>query len=424
MKRILFLISLLLIGCSKDELIVNPIEDDISFENVKIPQIIYNTSLQNHEWNSGFYSPESQSTPYWVASAFTYLDYDSDGDMDIFVRSDDADMGKLSVWINENNSWNEINVVHDQPYRMYRKISTADLDNDGDLDIVGFVAEDSYDGNQNQSMGGIDVYLNKEGIFYLTEEVFPYGLAFRGESYHYFFHGGALGDINNDGYVDIVAGQGGKTFLNNGDGTFKDDWFSLIELSNTGRPEGDWYSMEIVDINQDGFNDVLVGWARNKDFWPQSQGNQDRLNMFGESKQIFFGKPTYPYIDQNPVTLYTEYNPYGNDDNWIEESLSATLDFSVVDFDDDGDLDIFTVSHSYGSMAAIEYFENNNGNFVVNNSIFKNNSNIMPDGSSNWIKVYDIDNNGSKEILLEATNWYGFNSWEKDSSGKYIKTKK
>lgn len=434
MKRIFLISSLLFVGCTIEEELpisdlsnnTNNIESAELSTNSFTKQKIYQTSLQNHEWNSGFYSAELKPAPYWVASAYTYFDYDSDGDMDVFNRADTHayEPGKLSVWLDNNGRWEEIDVVRDQVYRGYRKMTTADLDNDGDLDMVGFTAEDAYYGNDNQSMGGIDVYLNDKGIFYLNEEVFPYSLTFRGEQYHYFFHGGALADINNDGFVDIIGGQGGKTFLNNGDGTFKDNWFSLVDLSNTGRPEGDWFSMEIIDLNKDGFNDVLVGWARNKDFWPQAQGNKDRLNMFGESKQIFFGKAEYPYVEQTPYTLYTEYNPFGKDDNWIDESLSATLDFAVVDFDNDGDLDIFTVSHSYATMAAIEYFENNNGEFVVKNSIFKNKSNIMPDGSANWIKVYDIDNDGNKEILLEATNWYGFNMWKKDSSGKYYRTLK
>lgn len=432
MKRILFIASLLMIGCSvEDEFPVEElnqtspiIENTLVTSFVK--QKIYQTSLQNHEWNSGFYSAELTPPPYWVASAFTYFDYDSDGDMDVFHRADtDAYApGKLSVWLNNNGKWEEIDVVRDQVYRGYRKISTADLDNDGDLDMVGFIAEDNYPGNGNVTMGGIDVYMNDDGIFHLNQEVFPYGPAFKGERYHYFFHSGALADMNNDGFIDIVAGQGGKTFLNKGDGKFNTEWFSLVDFSDTKRVEGDWYSMEIIDLNKDGYNDVLVGWAMDRNHWIQSPGNIDRLNMFGESKQIFFGKREYPYVEQIPHTLYTEYNPFGNSNNWADEALSATLDFSVNDLDDDGDLDIMVVSHSYGSMAAIEYFENKNGSYVVNNSIFKNNSNIMPDGSSNWIKIYDIDGDGKKEILLEATNWYGFNIWEVDSNGKYYRTLK
>ena len=82
MKKYLFLLLIIISSCSKEEL-----DDYIEPPNPNpIPQTIYSTSIQNHEWNDGWYSRDRESYPVEFFSAFEYFDYDLDGDLDIFCR--------------------------------------------------------------------------------------------------------------------------------------------------------------------------------------------------------------------------------------------------------------------------------------------------------------------------------------------------
>ena len=80
------------------------------------------------------------------------------------------------------------------------------------------------------------------------------------------------------------------------------------------------------------------------------------------------------------------------------------IDLSISDFDNDGDYDIFTNSYSESGGVnghLINYYENNNNTFEFKN-IFKEEQQFYNGCSSGFMKVFDIDNDGNKEILLES----------------------
>ena len=72
-------------SCNKDELGEIVIDDNNNLKPVKL----YDTSIQNHEWNSGWFDNLTMSTKHGGTSffhrGFTYFDYEGDGDMDVFV---------------------------------------------------------------------------------------------------------------------------------------------------------------------------------------------------------------------------------------------------------------------------------------------------------------------------------------------------
>ena len=426
-RRLIFLLLILISSCTKDD-------DDFVIEPEppkEVPQTIYPTALQNHEWNNGWYSRERETYPVEFFSAFEYFDYDLDGDLDIFCRvafypgqgdSDAANTNNdIRILINNNNTWTlaDRDIVDFQPKRAYRKISSVDIDNDGDLDMIGFNAEDPAEYNQNRIMGGLDLFRFEDGKFY-HEEIHPYQ-----EGHIHYFHSGTAGDINNDGWVDIVAGDG-YVWLNKGDGSFEETPFKI-----TGVGVGGFYSAEMIDVNNDGYNDLLVGTSHD-DYWYFEMGGTEE--MYGRTQFVYFGKPEYPYFDMDtPYILPTNYNFYGTSE-LIAKGLSSTMDFAVIDFDKDGLLDIFTLSHSalqepYGNgsdaqLNVLEYYENNGDNTFTNKSddIFLDKGNELSDSKTNWWKVWDVDGDGNLEIILEVEE-YEFTHFRKDNQGKYFRTK-
>lgn len=171
--------------------------------------------------------------------------------------------------------------------------------------------------------------------------------------YLYYYNGGgvSLGDINNDGLVDVyfTSNQGkNKLYLNKGKNKFED-----ITTKAGVESQSDWNSGTVMaDVNGDGFLDIYVCAVVG-------------INGFEGHNELF--------INNKDNTFTESAAGYGLDlDNY---SSSAAF----FDFDLDGDLDMYLLNHavhselSYGN-ASIRYkrnyecgdklFRNDNGKFV------------------------------------------------------------
>jgi hypothetical protein len=143
--------------------------------------------------------------------------------------------------------------------------------------------------------------------------------------YMYFYNGAGIGagDFNNDGLIDLffASNQGqNKLYLNTGNMHFKDVTADAQIPNDNGWSTG----VSVVDINNDGLLDIYV--CRVGNYGPLKSHNQF-LICTG--------------IDKNGVPHYTD------------KSKEMGLDFSgfstqavFLDYDQDGDLDMFLLNHS------------------------------------------------------------------------------
>jgi hypothetical protein len=151
----------------------------------------------------------------------------------------------------------KIDFVHDPAidgkYYMPESIGSGgaflDYDNDGDLDI--YLLNGAIHDQKNKHKAPIKNHLYRQetnGTF--TDVTDISGLGDPG-----YGMGVAVGDINNDGYVDVYISNDGPDALyrNNGDGTFTD----ITVESGIDNP--DWgVSVTFLDYNLDSFLDVSV----------------------------------------------------------------------------------------------------------------------------------------------------------------------
>ncbi len=156
-------------------------------------------------------------------------------------------------------------------------------------------------------------------------------------TYEYTYNGAgvAAGDLNNDGLADLYFSGNlvpNKLYLNKGDWKFED----ITGSSNTGGRE-DWKTgVTMADINGDGWLDIYVCYSGNapgegynlpvvKDYKPRS--NQ----LFINNGCTPGGKPTFTDVAET-------------------SGLDARGTFSTqayfLDFDLDGDLDMFLLNHA------------------------------------------------------------------------------
>ena len=166
----------------------------------------------------------------------------------------------------------------------------------------------------------------------LFENTLSYTEAFNPYTYRNFYNGGgvALGDINNDGLVDIYfTGNlvSNALYLNKGNFQFED-----ITKKAGVACEGVWSSgATFVDINQDGLLDIYVS----KSGMP---GGENRHNEL--------------FINQGDNTFKEASKSYGLD------ITGLSVQAAFFDYDRDGDLDCYLLNNSMRPVGAYDLIEN------------------------------------------------------------------
>lgn len=217
--------------------------------------------------------------------------------------------------------------------------------------------------------------------------------AFNMFKYMYFYNGAGCGagDFNNDGKIDLffASNQGqNKMYLNEGDLHFK-DITAAAKIPN----DGGWSTgVSIVDINNDGLNDIYVC----------------RVGQF----EILKGKNQLLIcngIDKNGIPSYTDKAAeYGL--NFSGFSTQAAF----FDYDLDGDLDMFLLNHSvhqngtfaerknfigtYHPLSGDRIFRNDGNRFIDVTHVSQINSSAI--GYGLGICVADINSDGYPDIYI------------------------
>ena len=119
---------------------------------------------------------------------------------------------------------------------------TADLDNDGDLDV--FAPND-----QSQGDGARNWLLINDGAGGFTDSAAAAGVEVNPPGDSYVPRGGQAADFDENGYVDLLFGS--RLLLNNGDGTFSDG--SAAANVPVLADEG----LKLVDVDLDGDLDLI-----------------------------------------------------------------------------------------------------------------------------------------------------------------------
>ncbi|MFL9460920.1 MULTISPECIES: LamG-like jellyroll fold domain-containing protein [Scytonema] len=175
-----------------------------------------------------------------------FADVDNDGDLDVVIGDDE---GTISYLQNNNGNYSEKS-GSDNPFSgidvgSYASPAFADIDTDGDLDA--FIGKD---------VGGIFYYQNNNGTFSFNDGgINGYNAVASNAS-------PTFADINNDGYLDLIVGSGDGTisyFQNDGDGTFtqqtgSNNPFNGIDVGTNAAPT-------IGDLDSDGYLDLAIGAA-------------------------------------------------------------------------------------------------------------------------------------------------------------------
>ena len=150
--------------------------------------------------------------------------------------------------------------------------------------------------------------------------------------YRNFYNGGgvALGDINNDGLVDLYLTSNqnkNKLYLNKGNFNFED----ITGQANVGGTKAWSTGVTMVDINSDGLLDIYVC---------------NSGDIKGDNKQNEL------FINNGDLTFTELASNYNLDDKGYSTHAS------FFDYDKDGDLDVYILNNSYQAIGSFNLTKN------------------------------------------------------------------
>ncbi len=330
------------------------------------------------------------------AAAARAADIDNDGDYDIVGAGKTA--GSISWYENDGEeNFTERVVTNNFPW--VNSIDVIDVDDDGDIDVVATSGD-----------GSIIVWFENEGENDFDFERHELAVEFGGAYYV-----DAI-DLDEDGDVDVVAAALTEDrvswFENDGNLTWTE---RVIHAGADGAA-----NVKVVDFDEDGDLDVVAAIRYAHDIvWCENDGNESFTvhtveNEFGECVFIEVANVdgvngldiVASSLSLNEIAWYENDGGFNFSKNTITDAEVMPWAVRAVDMDLDGDIDILTSSLN---TSDITYWENDGGENFTEHDI--------EDEFQGGIDVYpfDIDEDGDFDVIGCAVVDDKITLWENQS---------
>ncbi|MHC5110665.1 MAG: FG-GAP repeat domain-containing protein [Planctomycetota bacterium] len=320
--------------------------------------------------------PQPNPTDY--TNQLTIGDIDGDDDLDIIWANGGGFSSQqapeiIRVYVNNGDGtfFDNSENSHGNTTGWLRGVELGDIDNDGDLDLIG--AQDFNRLPKLMLNNGTGRFESQEGVR-LPQITLASSRA-------------QFGDIDNDGDLDIFITSGTTTrfscgqyrvYINDGEGFFTDETSTHFPTGNVCN------NMDCIfgDIDNDFDIDIKTASTGN---------NNSRL--------------------------------YKNDGNGVFTQVSMPPDSSCYsydfgDIDGDGDLDLFGANGLSGSNADVLYRNDGTGTFTN----IAGNVSPNPSLDDNDSKFFDFDDDGDLDLLVGRLGSGGERLYRNNGTGVFTQT--
>jgi hypothetical protein len=291
-------------------------------------------------------------------------DLDGDGDLDIVIANE---FGSNILLLNDGSgSFSDASDLLPSASHDSEDIGIADFDTDGDLDIIVVSEDDQIN----------ELYFNTGTEFIDEGDRIPVtGIS----------NSVAVIDVDNDGDLDVLVGNNGQNvvLINDGTGTFFDETdLRLPDIIDTTQ------DIELGDVDGDGDLDLLVGNEIGNrllindgtgSFTDESGGRIPYRVSAEETREADFGdidgdgdldivfantRFSIPQADRQNRLLVNDGTGLFTDEteDRLPENQDLSFEVDFIDVDADGDLDIVTGNMGVVS-AAYRVYTNDGGGF-------------------------------------------------------------
>ncbi|MCF6171643.1 MAG: FG-GAP-like repeat-containing protein [Bacteroidales bacterium] len=235
------------------------------------------------------------------SGVYNVADFNNDGYLDVLTL-DILETGNVSLqYGNGDGSFQPLEQIG--VLWGYTPLAVFDYDRDGNIDIFWTMDYVGYHPTtllKNNGDGTFTDVTESSGIVFNTVNTASLD----------------VGDINNDGFIDLyIGGPGAKLYLNNGDGTFTDITASSGAF---GQQDAD-RTVTFNDYNNDGWLDIFTSWHLEPNQMYKNNGDNtftdvaSQLGLTGGGFLDFFGAGWADYNNDGAIDLFAA----GHFDEWV-----------------------------------------------------------------------------------------------------------
>lgn len=331
-------------------------------------------------------------------------DLDNDGNDDVVIIFMETYVAPVILFGKNSREFDIVNLQEISPKlarKNLRKIVLKDIDNDGLKDLIGFTSAEHYPGFDT---GEENIFIHNLGNRTFEEIKLPEVRKYDSN------HGGFAVDLDNDGLVDIIPlseGASSHVIKNN-----KFNKFEIIkkpilnDVSNSWVHDGDG-----GDLNNDGYNDLVIATEISDNLIQQNKFKTIRV-IFGDG-DFNFSDNEILKIGENWLTeedsqLFKKYHG--------KRLQTGNSNIQLIDINDDGLLDIVQGHYlldnngSWSSSGFKVYINKDMNCFIDETDKYFPNQSLNREYEyqfSDFISGFhhkDINNDGYKDLVLRTWN--------------------